>query len=106
MAKLKLQPDPTFKATVQIGVPGASDAAVEFVFKYRNREEMLAFLGPLDSPDAKFDDVLVMSMCSGWDLLDNFNAENVALLCLNYVSSPRVIFDSYCQELTKARAKN
>ena len=106
MAKLKLQPDPTFKAKVPVGVPGAPDVEVEFVFKYRNRDEFLAFLEPLQKDDAAFDAGLVMAMCQGWDLLDAFSAENVALLCLNYVSAPRAVFEAYGRELTKARAKN
>jgi hypothetical protein len=106
MAKLKLQPDPTFRAKVHIGVPGSDDAEVEFTFKYRNRDEFLSFLDPLQKDGAAFDTDLVMAMCNGWDLLDAFTAENVGLLCLNYVSAPRAIFEAYGKELTKARAKN
>lgn len=106
MAKLKLVPDPTFKAKVPIRVAGAGEIEVEFTFKYRDRDQLQAFFKPLQKPGAVFDADLVTAMCTGWDLLETFNAENVETLCRQYIQAPRAIFEVYGAELTGARAKN
>lgn len=107
MARLKLQPDPTFKAKVGIAVPGAADVPVEFTFKYRDREEMKVFLARLNDPEVKVSDAeLIEDMCTGWELTDPFTRESLEKLVLNYIQSTSAIFDKYLDEHTKARAKN
>lgn len=104
MAKLKLNPNPTFKAKVEIPVPGEAPVKVEFTFKHRTREEVQQLLEKLD--ETEHDVELVMKVASGWELLDDFNAENVRLLVDNYIASPKAIFEAYLQALTGARSKN
>lgn len=103
MPKLKLKPDPTFKAKVGIPVAGGDVEMVEFTFKHRSRDELDSFL---QTSDQLRDAALIMAVASGWELADEFNAENVGLLVQNYISSPRAVFDVYLDELIKARAKN
>lgn len=104
MAKLKLQPDPTFKAKVEISVPGAAAAKVEFTFKHRTRQEMDRFLKAVS--DMKDDTEMILALASGWDLADDFTEENVRTLCDCYIAAPAAIFDSYLQELSGNRRKN
>lgn len=103
MARLSLKPNPTFQAKVAIPVPGAEPVEVEFTFKHRNRAELKAFA---DSMTDREDVAIIMDMASAWELADAFTAENVAMLVANYFAAPRVIFNSYIEELTKAKEKN
>ena len=107
MAKFKLQPAPTFTAPVDIPVPGDGFSKVVFTFKYRDREQMKAFLARLSDPDSKMSDQeLIEEMCSGWELIDPFTRESIDTLVLNYIQATSAIVDTYLEEHTKARAKN
>lgn len=103
MGKLKLQPDPTFKAKVPIPVPGAPSVDVEFTFKYRNRDELKAFMA---ASDERAEAETVLEMCTGWELTDAFTRESIDTLLLNYITASRAIFETYIDEHLKARAKN
>jgi hypothetical protein len=103
MAKLKLNPDPTFKAKVAIQAPGSGVDPVEFTFKHRTRDEMDAFLKV--SPELK-DAALIMEMATGWELVDAFTPENINKLVQNYITAPQTIFEAYLEEMVKARRKN
>lgn len=103
MARLSLKPNPTFQAKVAIPVPGAEPVEVEFTFKHRNRAELKAFADGMTDRD---DVAIIMDMAGGWDLADAFTPENLAQLVANYFAAPRVIFNTYLEELTKAKEKN
>lgn len=105
MAKLKLNPEPTFKAKVGIPVPGARPVDVEFTFKYRTREQMLEFF-ERDGADDEKDEQTLAHVVVGWDLDDEFTPENVARLCNNYPGAGKAIFARYLEESSGARAKN
>jgi len=105
MAKLKLNPEPTFKAKVGIPVPGAGKAPVEFVFKHRSREQIKEWMKAQAESDDQDTDT-VMDFAVGWDLDDEFNAENVTKLCNNYPGAGFEILTAYLMELRGARAKN
>ena len=106
MAKFKLQPDPTFRRKVSIPIPGDAKAGeIEFVFRFRGRDDLSDFfksvqLGEKDRIAA------ILEMASGWDLADEFNAANVALLDQTFIGSLEVITEAYWQEHTKAIEKN
>jgi hypothetical protein len=106
MAKIKLQPDPTFKAKVEIAIPGGAPVGVSFTFKYRTRQEMDRFIESVN--DNAFDDdvKMVLAMVVGWELDDTFSEENVRILVDSYISSPVAIFETYCREITGVRRKN
>lgn len=104
MAKLKLQPDPTFKAKVEIAVPGSAPATVTFTFKYRSRPEMERLMESVKQMETDVE--LVMSVACGWDLADDFNEVNVQTLVDSYISSPASVFEVYCAQQTGFRAKN
>jgi hypothetical protein len=101
--KLTLNPSPTFKAKVDIPVPGSADVSVEFVFKYRDREESAKFREEF----ANADDVdLIMAVCTGWELDDEFSKENVEKLCRCYPLVGVRLIAAYFAELMGVRGKN
>lgn len=103
MAKLKLQPEPTFKAKVGIPVPGGAPVSVEFTFIWRNREDLQKFIAAgAEQPDTE----TILQMCSGWESTDPFTRESIDILVANYIPAPQAIFDTYIDEHTKARTKN
>jgi hypothetical protein len=103
MAKLKLNPEPTFKAKVAIAAAGSDVDPVEFTFRHRTRDEMTAFFkASEDLRDAK----LILEMATGWELADAFTEENLNKLAQNYITAPQAIFEAYVSELVKAREKN
>lgn len=102
MSKLKLTPDPTFKAIVGIPVPGGEPAPVEFTFKYRTQSDMDAWV----NDPAKTNLDAAKDCIIDWDLDDECNADNIALLCDRYGGAVQAILSSYIKELRGARAKN
>lgn len=102
-ARFKLQPDPTFQASVLIPIPGAAAAPVVFVFKYRDRTELQQLL---DRAGGLEDVPAILEMCQGWDLADAFTPEAVTTLVRNYVTAPALIWEKYLDELTRIREKN
>lgn len=103
MAKLKLTPEPTFKTKVGISVPGKGKVPTEFTFRHKTRKEVLAWIE--ESKDMKDAD-LIVDIATGWELEDEFNAENISALCEAYSSAGGEIVTAYLQELSGARAKN
>jgi hypothetical protein len=103
MPKLQLKLSPTFKAHVDIPVPGARPAKVEFTFKARDREELADWLAKLDG---KKTDEAVLEIASGWDLEDAFDQANVEVLLRTYIGAWQAIYQKYLDELMGARAKN
>lgn len=103
MAKLKLNPDPTFKAKVGIPVPGGDRPLVELTFKHRTAEQLAKW----GSEVAQFTDPeTIMDCVVAWDMDDEFNAANVKLFCNNYPGAAYAIVTDYMAELRGARAKN
>jgi hypothetical protein len=101
--KFSLTPSPTFKAKVDIPIPGGAPAQVEFVFKGRTRDQFESFMNDLS--DKKPDD-LVMDIASGWDLDEAFEQDNIDKLTQNYLGAGLAIWAKYVSELTKARQGN
>lgn len=104
MAKFKLAVAPTFKAKVAIPVPGGESPEVEFVFKHRTVAQLDEWRKTLEK-DRKNEEV-VAEFLAGWGLDDEFNDENIALLCQNYAGAAMALMLAYQQELMGARKKN
>ena len=103
MAKLKLNPEPTFKAKVPIPVPGSAPVLVSFTMKWRKREEVSDWLeAAKDMTDAQ----IIMDCAVGWELDDEFTAENAERLCNTYMGAGREFLSAYVDELRGVRAKN
>lgn len=103
MAKLKLIAEPTFKAKAGIPVPGGEPAMVEFTFKHRTRDQVLAWF---ESSKDDGDVATVQAVATAWDLDDAFTAENIERLCQNYTGAGFAIVQTYLDELRGARTKN
>lgn len=103
---LKLQAEPTFKATVVIPVPGIESAKrpkVLFTFKHMTRAEFEAFKQGDEEKDAE----TLMRICAGWDGVDGeFNAENFGRLLQAYPGSAYAIANAYALELYGNRLGN
>lgn len=102
MARLKLNPDPTFKAKVAVPVPGGT-ADVEFTFKYRDGNAVRAWI---EATKEASDVDVVLDMAVAWDLDDELNRENVERLCTNYPGAAREITLRYLRELAGIRQGN
>lgn len=105
MAKLALNPSPTFSAVVQIPVAGAAPVGVSFTFKHMMREpfgKLLEELGKGDVPKVE----ALMKVACGWELDEPFDAEHLQMLCDAYLAAPRAILDKFIEELSEGRVKN
>lgn len=105
MGKLKLQPDPTFRAKVAIAVAGGDDMDVEFTFRHRDKEELLKFIEFAGAPDRKGEEV-ILECVVGWEFDEAFTPDNVAVLVAKRLTAAKSVYEKYIDELTKARAKN
>ncbi|UOP05342.1 phage tail assembly chaperone [Conchiformibius kuhniae] len=105
MAKLKLQPNPTFKVPVDIPVPGQTEAeTVVLTCKARTRKELNEFTEKM--PEYGSDAAILSDIVTGWDLDVPFNDQNLELLAENYIGSAELIIHAYLREHTKAAQKN
>ena len=104
MASFSLVPDPTFKAKVEIPIPGKKAQKIEFTFKWRDSDDFKAFMDSLGNHEHDTD--AVMEFATGWELADAFNRENVDKLVKNYLGSARALITAYIQENAGARLGN
>lgn len=102
--KLTLQPSPTFKAMVDIHVPGGEAVKVEFTFKAKRKSELHKYIIGMDANSN--DTEMVMDIASGWGLEDAFTKENVEQLCESYIGAARAIWEKYLDEISGARLGN
>lgn len=107
MTKLKLNPEPTFKAPVSIPVAGSAPVSVGFTFKYRTRTELREYAKALaeladDANEVEtFKDFVV-----GWELDDPFTDENIARLLDAYPGAGGEVTSTYMRESFGARRGN
>lgn len=103
MAKLKLIANPTFTTKVAIPVAGGDAIPMAFTFKHRTRTELDAFgKGLAQQSDAD----AFLEMLTGWEFDEEFNKENIELLLQNYQGAAMAVYDTYKNELVKAKVKN
>ena len=103
MTVFKLDPAPTFDAAVDVPVHGSDAVKVKFTFKHRSREQLEEFM---QSMVGKSNAEAVMDVASGWELTDEFNAENINKLCNNYMGAAYAIAQTYFAEIRQARLGN
>ncbi len=100
---LKLNPEPTFKSSVGIPVPGGKPEPVEFTFRHRKVSDLASFGDAIKGkPNAE----VVLQCIVGWALTDEFNDENVGRLVDNYPGAATAIIDAYYRELANVRLGN
>jgi hypothetical protein len=99
---LKLKPDPTFRAKVDIPVAGGDAVPVEFEFRHKTLDQLQAWLRTPQPDDVQG----ILDIAVGWELAEPLNAETVALLVQNHIGCAGLIARRYADELTKARLGN
>ncbi|WP_426287548.1 phage tail assembly chaperone [Luteibacter sp. E-22] len=104
MAKIKLDPNPTFSAPVSIPVHGGEPVAVSFTFRHRTRSAWEAWLK--DELPGMEDADVIRALACGWELDDEFTRENIERLLENYGGANMAVFNAYERELSGARVKN
>ena len=103
MAKFKLIADPTFVSKVPIPVAGEAPIEIKFTFKHRTKDELEQFAKDRIN---KSDVETVMEMATGWELDDEFNADNVQMLLQNRIGSGLAAYNVYLSELYKHKQGN
>lgn len=102
---LKLNPSPTFKATVHIPVPGEEKGApIVCEFAHMPKAEYDSFAA---SAGSRTDLQSTMHVLRGWEGPDApFSEESVTKLLQNYAGAAFAIAEKYGTELLKVRAGN
>ena len=103
MAKLTLAVNPTFPVTVSIPKAGEPAVTLKLTCKHRTKAQLDEFI---KSRADKEDVTTIQDMATGWDLDDEFNAENIECMCQNYISAPLECYRAYIGQLVGEKAKN
>lgn len=122
--KLKINPDPQFKADVSITVPGQSEpGTISLTFKYRGRDEYKALLEDFEdktkdkkNEKGEVEKIVIKKgktfveafpeFVLGWDLDEKFTPENIKVFLNNYPAAYQEIFAEYLRLLFASRVKN
>lgn len=104
--KFKLKPNPTFKAKVEIHIPGeASPGVIVFDFKHKNRDELSELFG--EAGKDLTDEELIMRIAANWDVEDTpFSAEAITGFLQDHHSAGNAVVRTYLDELKGARRGN
>ena len=105
---LKLTPNPTFTAIVEISSPGGEKEKVEFTFNYKTKPEYDEFMARTAKSKSKKAAVeALIEIVSGWSGIDSeFSNDSLSKLIENYQGVETRIFAKYVEELTGARLGN
>ena len=130
MAKITLGTRPkNFKHILTVALPEGGQGSIEVLFKYRTRTEFGAFVDKLlnaagvtpagqTSEDLKFslaqalekttdtNAEYIMQVVDGWNLAEDFNAQNVRQMCDELPGAAQSIIESYRQAITEGRLGN
>ncbi|QHR76430.1 hypothetical protein jat_50 [Escherichia phage jat] len=112
-----LDPKPTFKLPIEIPRPGESEPGkMTFTVRHRPIDEFSQTMQDTERKLSEYDDndpdgfnvmvEAIMHVAEGWNLPDEFNAENVRRLVVNYPRAFGVFHTSYYLELMGLREKN
>lgn len=100
----KLNPEPTFRATVAIPVAGAESAELEFEFRHKTRDEAKAWFA---SFAGRSEADCLMDIVAGWHNCEAvFGKEALETLLQNYAQAGNAILAAYASELIGARLGN
>ena len=109
---LKLNPNPTFDATVKVTVPGQQEPdELDLTFRYRGKKAMAELWEKYKQSDKKakkLTDVdLFLDMATGWKMPDaEFSRENVEIFLDNYPAAANEISLEYTKLNLGSRVKN
>lgn len=105
---LKINPDPTFTADVEISIPGQEETgSARFTFKYKDRDDLEEFNSRIREASGKDDRALLAEILVGWDIEGaEFNQENLGIFLKNYPTASGEILTRYYSLTIKSRVKN
>ena len=112
----KINPNPTFAATLALVVPGGGVQPLDVVFRHKGRRELDEFVkrpskaaeqgAPLSDAEYLAEVVARLDVCDDQGQPLPYTDDVLAQLLEAYPSAGRQIFDGYLAALTEARAKN
>lgn len=107
----KLQPNPVFDASIAIPVPGGGEDKIKFKFKRLGKKalrELFKTLEDSGTNGVEIDDAeFLLNIVEGWTGVDEeFNAENLAILCDNYPGAVSAVIQNYSSKMFGAIEKN
>lgn len=115
-AKFSLNPNPTFKLTVNIPRPGEEDGQVTLTVRHKTRSELADMESTLKdetekAAEAKGDTQppamdYLEKIIESWNIDADYNRENLAVLLENYPRAFDSIVSAYTKELYAIREKN
>lgn len=103
---LKLQPEPTYTAAVDIPTPWGN-SRIKMVFKYMDTEEYDKYIQNNASRQGMTNEDVITEIATGWHEVDGeFSKENIALLCKKYHQAAAKIISVWMETNTQARLEN
>ena len=118
-------PNATFEEAVKFQVPGKSNQSIKFRFNYFPGDELQALTGEFSSIADKVkaesnmlteaeelqatyraQAEMVRKIADGWELTDEFNAQNITSLLNAHRGIFFLIFNAFLEALSAAKAKN
>ncbi len=99
----KIDGEPTFKATVQIPVPGGDDRPLEVEFKWLTAQE---FGEKCKGTEGKDDAAFFAELVVRWSADADCNEDALRRLFAKYPNAARRMFETYRRELFEAEEKN
>lgn len=108
---LKLNPNPTFSATVQLSVPGSDKTIpVKMVFRHRTMKQIIAWFKLQEKRESA---EALSELIESWSGITDdegndieFSREALATLLENYQPATNEIIRGYMQELAQSKVKN
>lgn len=99
--KLKIGALPDFKLNVPFLLPDGRDCDINFIVRHKKSSEVEELFDK-GANNLEF----INFLCTGWDLEEEFNDENILELCALYPSIPLMLPQEYFKALAGYRAKN
>lgn len=106
----KLNPNPTFKASVKVSVPGGDPLPIEFEFKHKTRTGLAEWM---KNQGARPDREIVPEFIVGWSGVINeagdqepWSVDSFLKLAENYPAAAVEVYAGYIAALTESKAKN
>lgn len=105
MAKMKLTLArlPDFKLPVKFTMPNGEEGSIVFTVRHMPANE---FHDLYTSEAVVKDHEFIMNLATGWDLEEEFNAENAQLMVELFPGSAIALAGTYLQALAGQRVKN
>lgn len=104
---IEITGEPTFTAPVSLSRPGKEPAVVDFTFKHKTRDELVAWGERARAPGASTADLLSEIVADwGAQIAQPYSPEALRILLQNYHTADVDIAKGYRKALAEAREKN